>query len=307
MMTYLDLVNSLITELGINGGQLITATGGATLAPGSNTPGQGASTYSLEVARICQFVADADYEIQSLHHNWRFLWRQYRDTMTVGGDVLNTPKYSAYPFTIRALDRASLVMNYTSLTQAFRPAYQEWREFETMWQSRGAKNVSDYATNWSQTPAGNPILSHVTASAVPYQYEGWIRPQRLRSDGDISPIVLAVANNNPNPGLAAHNPLQDAIPPQTIANPSGILTPSSNFSANSAYTKATADARYESARIIIVRTKIIWAEVEGATEIMQGALAEYQDLLEELRADQLPSMRTDRMSEDDLQMVVEGF
>ncbi len=307
MMTFLDLVNAFITELGINGGQLLTSTGGGTLAPGAGTPGQGSSTYSPEVARVCQMIADADYEIQSLHHDWRFLWRQYRDVLASGADVLNTPKFvsvsqlgTSYPYTLRTIDRDSLVFNYGSTTQAFRPRYREWREFEALWQSRGAKNVSDYPTDWTISPSGNPILSHVASTNnLPYQYEFYIRPQRMQADGDVSPLVLAVTNNN----QGVYGVLDQSVPPQKISNPStGGITA---YPALLPYPRGNSPLRYESCRIVIARAKIIWAEVEGATEIMQGALAEYQDLLEELRADQLPGMRTDRMSQDDIPMVVE--
>lgn len=49
-------------------------------------------------------------------------------------------------------------------------------------------------------------------------------------------------------------------------------------------------------RIIVVRTKITYAEREDAPEIMSGASAEYADLLEKLEAFQLPKHRHGRTS-----------
>lgn len=306
MLTFLDLVNALITELGVNGGQLLTSTGGGTLAPGGNTPGQGSSTYSPEVARIVSFVADADYEIQSLHHDWNFLWRQYRNTLTVGQDWLATPRsynggtpnpgYTDTSFTLRRVNQESLTINYSSITQSFRPVWMPWRDFERTWQSRGAKNSSDYPTNWTVAPNGIPLLSHASATGLGYQYDGWIRPRRMNYDGDVSPLIelLVTVSGNQLPHTQATTPTTAGplSPAGSISNPVGSnSTP-------------TSQVRYESCRIIIARAKVIWAEVEGATEIMQGALAEYQDLLEELRADQLPGMRTDRMSESDTPLEV---
>lgn len=306
MLTFLDLVNDFITETGANGGQLLTSTGGGTLAPGANTPGQGSSTLAPEVAKIVHAIADADYEIQSLHHNWKFLWRQFRQIFAVGQDWLATPvrlrgvfpsTYSNVLYTLRTVDRDSLTVNYTSQTAAFRPRFMEWRQFEAMWQSHGAKNASDTPTNWTLTPGGNPLVSHTSLSGMPYQYECWIRPRRMSADGDCSPLLQLLVNTE------SANITALPSTPRLLATPS---TSASLESDNPVFNSSlpTSQLRYESCRIILTRAKIIMAEAEGATEVMQGALAEYQDLLEELRADQLPGMETDRMSQSDVSLVV---
>lgn len=292
MLTYLDLCNTMIVELGINGGQKLT-----TVQPGG--------VNSLESERVCSFIADADYEIQSLHHNWKFLWKQFNGQLPVGFDVLGTPQYrqNTYPgpsgqmgaqtlYQFRKIDRESMVFNYDKPGIMNRPVYQPWRKFETLWQNQ-TKSISNSPPYWSQTPQGNPIVSTVMQAATNYRYECWARPFRLLSDGDISPLVRAVMINDT---------YQNIVPPQLISNPSGALT-LNQLKIGAGTT--TAPVRNESCRIVIVRAKVIWAEVEGATEVMQGALAEYQDLLEELRADQLPGMEHDRVSENDVPMTVE--
>jgi len=49
-------------------------------------------------------------------------------------------------------------------------------------------------------------------------------------------------------------------------------------------------------KIIIARAKMYYAENEDAPEIMAGALAEFEDLLDKLEADQLPRQQNRRFS-----------
>lgn len=49
-------------------------------------------------------------------------------------------------------------------------------------------------------------------------------------------------------------------------------------------------------KIIIARAKMYYAENEDAPEIMAGSLAEFEDLLDKLEADQLPSQKNRRFS-----------
>jgi len=291
VQTYLDLCNAFITELGINGGNPLR-----TVASRLN---------SLESIRICSMVADADYEIQSLHHNWKFLWRLYKAQLPANCDVLPSPSYRNVPalttgtpglggnlYQFRKVDRETMVFNYDTPGVLNRPRFMPWRQFEEQFQSQGGKSVSNSPPYWSQSPAGNIIVSTLTDSTVNFQYECWARPIRLASDSDISVLVRAVMNNDTT---------RNIVPPVLIQQPSSSLTQNILKVPNTAAAGAT---RLESCRIIIVRAKVMWAEVEGATDIMQAALAEYQDLLEELRADQLPGMEHDRVSENDVPMTV---
>ena len=49
-------------------------------------------------------------------------------------------------------------------------------------------------------------------------------------------------------------------------------------------------------KIIIARAKMYYAENEDAPEIMVGSLAEFEDLLNQLEADQLPRQKNRRFS-----------
>lgn len=291
MLTYLDQCNDFITELGINGGQKINSVS--------------ATTNSQEARRITQFIAEADFQIQNLHQNWKFLWRQFRGTIAAGADTLGTPSNAGVKvgstvtnlagYQLARIDRKSLVMNYTSQTNAVRPVYQTWREFEFLWQSRGAKQPSNSPPFWSIDPAGNPIVSTTMVADQQFQYECWARPKRLISDGDVSQLVLIATNSGTTSNI---------VSPLVLNQPSisQSLTPiGTTIIANGA---PTGEPVRESCRIVTVRAKIIYAEIEGSVDIMQAALAEYQDLLEELRANWLPSMESDRASESDIHMEV---
>lgn len=310
MLTFLDLVNDLITELGINGGQLLSSTGGGYIGGGGTTPGTPNSTLSPEVAKVVKAIADADYEIQSLHQDWDFLWRQYRGTFQVGQDWLATAQrangsplgYTGTPYTMRRIDRNSLTINYTSQTASFRPKFMPWREFEMLWQSRGNKQSSDYPTNWTITPAGNPLVSATSATGLTYQYEGWCRPRRLSDDGDLSELVLAVQNSESGSGAYATASLFSG-PPYALQTPSTSASLMTRSAIN-AFSGPSSSIRHESCRIILARAAVILAGPEGATELTQAYLAEYQDLLEALRSDQLPGMRADRMSQSDEPMQI---
>ena len=50
-------------------------------------------------------------------------------------------------------------------------------------------------------------------------------------------------------------------------------------------------------KIIIARAKIYYAENEDATEILEGSLTEFEDLLDKLEADQLPRQKNRRFSQ----------
>ena len=82
-------------------------------------------------------------------------------------------------------------------------------------------------------------------------------------------------------------------------------TPSSSTVVQAEYwatpTVMTADADVSAIpprfhKIIIARAKMYYAENEDAPEIMAGALAEFEDLLDKLEADQLPSQKNRRFS-----------
>jgi hypothetical protein len=64
------------------------------------------------------------------------------------------------------------------------------------------------------------------------------------------------------------------------------------------------DMPEEFRRIIVCRAKILYADARDAPEILEGAQAEYSDILDKLQSDQLESHEMDRMSEQDLDLSI---
>lgn len=263
MRTYLDLVNDFILETGINGGRTI---GG--VATGDN---------SRDALRIAAYVADADYQIQSLFNDWSFLWRQFTTTVAAHSNNVASPSLADDGFMFRRIDRESMVLAPGTIN-GFRPAFLNWKEFSQLWLT-GEMSESAYPGNFTIAPNTLIQLSTKLPTSTTVRYEGWAKPYRMKSDGDVSPIVRAMASH----------PIGTSL--QSPATAAHVVQGYSTSSAN--------NVRDMTGRIIIVRAKIIYAEAEGAMEVMQGSLAEYEELIGQLQAQFLPGQDDDLSSETD--------
>lgn len=272
MMTYKDLVNAFILEYGVNGGKQIS--------------GIGAADNTKETLRIAGFIADADYRIQSLYNNWRFLWRLYTGQITTGG-ILSVPIFSVDGYVFRLMDRDSLWF-YPGTSQVYKPKYLEWRDYQRSFQPANAvQTPNNFPEAWTVAPNKTIYVSGVPNQALPYQIEGWAKPYRMKSDGDVSPIVRWLSTHPMNKILIAANQNDRVVQAYAGASASG--------------------ERDTDARIIIVRAAMIYATVEGAMEVMQGAMAEYEDTLKELESMALPGNEADWASESDTPQDISPF
>jgi hypothetical protein len=272
MMTNLDLVNALILELGINGGRQLA--------------GIGAADNTKEALRVAGFVADADLRIQSLYNNWNFLWRQYTGQIVTGGQ-LSLPSYKVDSYVFRLFDRGSLVL-FPGTTQAYTPRFVDWREFVRLYLST-TSSTTFVATPeaFSVSPNRRIYLSNPVSGATPYQIEGFAQAYRMKSDADVSPIVRYMSSHPMNKILASAN-LGDQV----------VMSYQSASAANE---------RDYDGRIIICRAKMIYAEAEGAMEVMQGSMAEYEDCLKEMQSIALPGQEGDWASQDDIPQQIDPF
>jgi hypothetical protein len=121
--------------------------------------------------------------------------------------------------------------------------------------------------------------SATPVASTPYVIEGWAKPVRMKSDGDVSPIIRWAASHPINKIVGSANITHQVV--QGYAGPTA------------------ANERDLDGRIIIARAKLIYGEVEGALEIYQGASAEYEDLLTELQSVALPGQDSDWMAQGD--------
>lgn len=270
MMTYLDLVNAFILEFGVNGGAQLT--------------GINAASNTQEALRIAGFIADADYEIQTLYSNWKFMWRIYDGVTALNAHSLSQPNKGNDQYLMQDIDRDSLVIR-PGTNQASYPQYIDWEDFRHLYYN-GVLTPADTPAYWTTDPVRRIWVScQWNAAAIPYRFECWALPYRLSSDGDVSPICRYLATNPLNPRIAA-NPGANAVVQPYGAN------------------KATA-IRDQSGRIIIMRAAMIYATVEGAMEVMQGSSAEYEDLLLRLASRALPGQESDIASTDNGRAVIE--
>lgn len=65
------------------------------------------------------------------------------------------------------------------------------------------------------------------------------------------------------------------------------------------------DMPSEYRRIIVCRAKILYADARDAPEVLEGAQAEYMDILDKLQGNQLESHQMERASEQDLDLSME--
>lgn len=110
---------------------------------------------------------------------------------------------------------------------------------------------------------------------------------------------------NDKPSFFSVKPDGDIVldpPPDAIYSlTSEYWKTASSLSANT--DESLIPARFQ--RIVIARAKMFFAEHENAPEVMQGAQLEYNALLPNLEASQLPGHHARRMSDNDLVVVPE--
>lgn len=163
-MNFLELAQTVRQEVGISG------TGPSTVV---GQEGQ------LKV--IVDFVAEADYQIQSLWHDWDFLWSQYSSTLSTGTREPAVGK----PTDFGNWDMRSFYLDYTSddSTNLAPLSYVDWR----------ADYRQGTATNSTPTyvviqPDNNAIVDPPPDKAYTITADYWKTPTRMAANTDESAI-----------------------------------------------------------------------------------------------------------------------
>jgi hypothetical protein len=163
-MNFLELAQTVRQEVGISG------TGPSTVV---GQEGQ------LKV--IVDFVAEADYQIQSLWHDWDFLWSQYSSTLSTGTREPAVGK----PTDFSNWDMRSFYLDYTSddSTNLAPLSYVDWR----------ADYRQGTATNSTPTyvviqPDNNAIVDPPPDKAYTITADYWKTPTRMTANTDESAI-----------------------------------------------------------------------------------------------------------------------
>jgi len=163
-MTYLELCQTVRQEVGLSG------TGPTTV---TSQEGQ------LKV--VVDLVIESDAQIQTLWHDWNFLWSQYTSSVTVGNRAPALQK----PTDLGMWDRDSFFLDYTTndSTHLRNLPYHDYRED----QRQGV------ATNATPTyviiqPDQNIILDPPADTTYSITADYWKTPTRLSANTDVSAI-----------------------------------------------------------------------------------------------------------------------
>ena len=172
-----------------------------------------------------------------------------------------------------------------------------WFDWDFLWSEASITAISGTSTLTSSntgfpTALGNWKLDSIVwdKSSEGYQileYMEWNPYREMYKYGSIDSDVPEIYSLKPNNDLDLY-PTPDSA---TVISAEYWATP----------TVLAADADISAIpprfhKIIIARAKMYYAENEDAPEIMAGAVAEFEDLLDKLEADQLPSQKNRRFS-----------
>jgi len=178
------------------------------------------------------------------------------------------------------------------IKQADQDIQSRWFDWDFLWSEASLTASTGISTLSSPSDLGNWKLDSIVwdKTSDDYQvleYIAWNEYRTIYKYGTIDedmPEVFSVKPDNvldlyPTPSASA------TVSAEYWATPTLL----SGDSATSAI-----PARFH--QIIISRAKLYYAENEDAPEIMAGALAEFEDLLDKLESDQLPRQKNRRFS-----------
>jgi len=178
------------------------------------------------------------------------------------------------------------------INQANIDVESRWFDWNFLWTEVDLSATADVSTLTSPTDLGNWKLETViwNKTSSNYQileYMDWDDYTEMYKYGTIStgtPEAFSVKPTNvldlyPTPDVVGTVSAEYFKVPTTLAEDSDTSLIPTRFN-----------------RIIIARAKLYYAENEDAPEIMSGSLAEFEDLLDKLEADELPSQKARRFS-----------
>jgi hypothetical protein len=183
------------------------------------------------------------------------------------------------------------------IANADQDVQSRWFDWDFLWSEASITAISGTSTLTSSntgfpTALGNWKLDSIVwdKSSDSYQileYMEWNSYREMYKYGTIDSDVPEVYSIKPNNDL-------DLYP-----TPNAATVISAEYWATPTVLAADADVSAIPPRfhkIIIARAKMYYAENEDAPEVMAGAVAEFEDLLDKLEADQLPSQKNRRFS-----------
>jgi hypothetical protein len=173
-MNFETLVNEFINDHGIGGGgPLATLTGQTEAVVGQ----------SGDLARAVRWIRDANDEINSLWHDWKFLWNEWTGALATGSQTPTLP--SAFAFNL--YDRNSFMLNKgTSTVRLLR--FVDFDIFRPQYDAIAPTTGSPIII----TELPNRTLKVDTKASVDYTFycAGWKKPTQLAIDASTPDIPV---------------------------------------------------------------------------------------------------------------------
>ena len=169
MSTYLELVQQLVTELGIGG---------------ANQGGTVPDTVGGQVGQLwnaVNWIKQAENNLNLLHNDWRYLSVEYSETLSIGSDAVPEHSGSEVP---TMWDRDSFWIDRTS-TRAASLTWAEWELFRSDILPGAAPTVNSKPTIITEKRDGTLLLNAISDLAYTMTAEFWQEPVLMTADGSV--------------------------------------------------------------------------------------------------------------------------
>lgn len=164
-MTYLELCQELVSELGIAGGTGPTSVVGQTGI----------------LNNVCRWIREAENDINVQWKNWKFLWTEYHEMLQAGIQVPPAPGTPA-GVKVRQWDRSALYLNKETNSPS-QPSFVPWEVFRSKF-AVGSPTAGRPAF-WSVRPDNTLIFDRPADAIYSITGEFWRRSVRMRVDSDM--------------------------------------------------------------------------------------------------------------------------
>ncbi len=159
-MTYLELCQKFVQEIGIAGG-------------GSNNP-TGVTGQNGELLNVVNWIAEANHQIDSMHRTWRYLWAEYSQALSIGDDEPTMPASPA----ARSWEKKSFWLDRYGTNQRHLQ-FVPWEAF------RSRDSVPNKPQSITIKPDGQLKLDAPMTEALTLTAEYYKRPTRLAANADV--------------------------------------------------------------------------------------------------------------------------
>lgn len=159
-MTFLDLCQRFVQELGIAGG-------------GANTPAA-VTNQTGELLNVVNWIRAAELEINNQTRNWKYLWAQYSQALEIGDQEPTMPSDPS----ARTWDKQSFWLDHHGVNQK-KLSWMDWRDLQN------SPSVPNSPTFISISPTGQLKLNAPMDKALTLTGEYFKSPTELSANGDV--------------------------------------------------------------------------------------------------------------------------